>query len=231
MDQSKAINNKQAQQWAFHPTRPTMEPFYIYITALTLIAAKLIYDSTIRKRKATRLYLDICDMRLELEKLMGKSDLIAMSIVNTDKIEQSYENLRTYRQLQLDMYHIINKLKDMETRLAKLTQHIPNYSANYLDYELRFPEHISRKEKEIHAAHKEFLKSAKFHVVAFYTPHSLPMLKLAAYILNEVGDLKLNSLDLEIDCATLFQTIEKLELNQKLQHKLPPKPKAKVNKI
>lgn len=208
-----------------------MEPLYIYITVLVLLATKLIYDSTVRQTKANILYFKINDKRPEIDRLINKSIFLAKEIINIDKIDQCYENLRTYRQLQLDLHHIINDLKDLEIRLKIISQHIPNYSGHDLDYELTFVDISIRKEREIAAAHTNFLKSTKFHVIVNYTPHSLPFLKVAEYILNEVGDLKLAELELEIDPTTMLQTLEKLELNKKLKEKLPPKAKAKVNKI
>lgn len=190
-----------------------MEPFYIFITALLLVAAKLYYDSKIRERKANLLYFEWQDRRREIGELSWKLLVIGSEIMNKNKINQCFENLQRYKKIQSDMQEILEKFKEYETQKYKE----PNIYRNL--------------EQRVQAAHKEFLNSIKFHVIVYYDPHSLPLLKLAAYILKEVGDLKLPLLELEIDPTTLIQTLDKLELNQKLQTKLPPKPKAKINKI
>ena len=209
-----------------------MEPIYYYIIILSLIAARLLYDATLRKSAANKTLLKMVHLQDEIKELFEKTYSIDyqphLDLDPNKKSELFAQTNHSYNCLMINARHC----KYLNGIFAHECDALPYYLRKKLTLEYLKSGTKWLNEKHLRDYHREFLDGTKKYIAEHYNPTNWSMLEFSRefFAENAVEQIKRPDGSI-IDKEKINQDMNKWQLNKKLNEKLPPKAKTKVNKI
>lgn len=207
-----------------------MPPIYIYITVLALIAAKLIYDSTIGKSEAERTLTELSDRQAAITAIFEKVCELSKNLNPREEMAEQAKLFNDIAELHHEIINKINQCDVLEKVFQKQVQKLPKHYSGKLigKYRKIAKSWTNATEIQTHRA-MHTVTTVRF-IKNNYSLQILPILELAKKSI--ANGMIIQYLDgRTIDKEQVIHDIEKLHLNQKLKATLPPKQKTKVVKI
>lgn len=209
-----------------------MEPAYYYIIILSLIAARLIYDTTLSQSAANKTLFEIVKLQAEIKELFERT----YHIENPPHLEvEPNKNTGLFARIDHSyncMMIMVDRCKYLKSVFLSQCDKLPSSYSKKLMLKIVSLENgwITRNNLRDH--HKNFEDITKKYIADYYNATRLPMLEFTDEFFKENSIEKIKRPDGSIiDKEKINQDMDKWHLNKKLKEKLPPKAKAKVNKI
>lgn len=209
-----------------------MQPIYVFIAVLSAIAAKLIYDSAIGKRKANKSLVNLANKQNEIKLIYNNAETKAKDIKPQDDLAEQAAAFQQIAKSHQDVIKMLKQADYLRKLFVSQVQHLPrHYQISLEKKETRLSANWLTKH-DIDDRHALYTKATKGFIRQHYEQASLPILELTRDFLefNAVENIQLHNGRI-IDMEQVNQDLEKFHLNQKLKTNLPPKPKTKVDKI
>ncbi len=209
-----------------------MQPIYVFIAVLSAIAAKLIYDSAIGKRKANKSLVNLANKQNEIKLIYNNAETKARDIKPQDDLAEQAAAFQQIAKSHQDVIKMLKQADYLRKLFVSQVQHLPrHYQISLEKKETRLSANWLTKH-DIDDRHTLYTRATKGFIRQHYEQASLPVLELTRYFLesNAVENIQLHNGRI-VDVEQVNQDLEKFHLNQKLKTNLPPKPKTKVNKI
>ncbi|HAU4290863.1 TPA: hypothetical protein ACQVKY_005502 [Serratia marcescens] len=210
-----------------------MEPSYIFISVLAVIAARLIYDTTIGKRKAMKTLLDLAQKQDDIRKVYDKIKQIELGQHPSIKPN---DELNAFRQINLSYAMLIRmheQCRLLDKTLFDQWNFLTRHDALKLSKKYDWLKSSWIAREQLIYGQSNFAQTCKRYIRQIYDPTNMQTLEITKEIFETnpmIEEIKLNE-NRTIDAERVQQDIDKWNLNQKLQATLPPRPKTKVVKI
>lgn len=207
-----------------------MEPIYLFIAVLSVIAARLIYDSTIATMYSNRTLNELKQKNTQLKNLFNKINEIQKRVLNPDEIDKANQNFELLHETRKEIYETARAVKPINQKFQSQIQRLPRHLYSKMFHKLSKIEWLDHP--EIQQANNSFFTTLKLYIMENYQPTNIAIVKFTdTFFLYEGMEIIRFDDGTELNKGQVREHLEKINLNEKLHSTLPPRPKTKINKI
>lgn len=104
-----------------------MQPIYVFIAVLSAIAAKLIYDSAIGKRKANKSLVNLANKQNEIKLIYNNAETKAKDIKPQDDLAEQAAAFQQIAKSHQDVIKMLKQADYLRKLFVSQVQHLPRH--------------------------------------------------------------------------------------------------------